>query len=163
MHTGNTKSQSLNVCYTKQLLSCTNIWWNLFVTFYIIKESITASQSSIMLNLLRKIIESNLIRSACIVLIRIWCTCFRSCWTIPRNACSSQMRRYKQIICWPRRNLCATMYSQWSVHNLKIRHERFLMVLVKYWSRFLIRIKCCNGNIGFWQSFSDYLTTYSSN
>lgn len=75
-------------------------------------------------------------------------TCFRSCWTIPRSACSSQMRRYKQIICWPRRNRWAMIYSQWSVHNLKIRHERFLMVLVKYWSIELIRTKCCNENIG---------------
>lgn len=43
------------------------------------------------------------------------------------------MRRYKHSICWPRRNLCAIMYSQWSLHNLKMRRERCLTVLVKYW------------------------------
>lgn len=75
-------------------------------------------------------------------------TCLRSCWTIQRNACSSQMRRYRHIICWLRRTLCATIYSQWSVHNLKIRRERFLMVLVKYWSIDLKRKQCCNEIIG---------------
>lgn len=79
-------------------------------------------------------------------------TCLRSCCTIQRSACSSQMRRYRHIICWLRRIRCAIIYSQWSVHNLKMRRERFLMVLVKYWSIDLNRIMCCTENIWAWSS-----------
>lgn len=80
----------------------------------------------------------------------VWCsslTCFRNRWMIPRNACSSHSRRYRHSICWPRRNLCATIYSQWSAHNLKIIRERFFTFRAKYRSNCLTLTNSCNRNI----------------
>lgn len=92
-------------------------------------------------------------------LFYVFLTCLRSCWTIQRSACSSQICRYRHIICWLRRIRCAIIYSQWSVHNLKIRRERFFMVFVKYWSIDLKRKQCCSENI--WALFNFQLLTHS--